>query len=282
MRVIEKIGDLRAALAAYRIAGKSIGLVPTMGYLHEGHISLVEASRKENDITVMSIFVNPTQFGVNEDFDKYPRDFGGDSAKAGEAGTDIIFAPAAAEMYPQGYGTYVDLTGITDRMCGKSRPGHFRGVATIVAKLFNIVEPDRAYFGQKDAQQVAVISKMVRELNMNIEIVACPIVREKDGLAMSSRNIYISSEERKAALVLSKSLFTAEKLVADGERDAERLRLFIEKEINSEKLAEIDYITVVDATTLEEVKTLEGNVLAAVAVKFGKTRLIDNIVLEVC
>lgn len=281
MRVIEKISELKAAVAAQRKAGKTVGLVPTMGYLHKGHISLVEASRRDNDITVVSIFVNPVQFGINEDFDKYPRDIEGDSQKAEEAGTDIIFAPSAAEMYPQGYSTYVDLEGITDRMCGKSRPGHFKGVATVVTKLFNIVQPDRAYFGQKDAQQVAVIRKMVRELNMNVEITTCPIIREKDGLAMSSRNVYLNSEERKAALVLSKSLLKAGELIVEGERDVNKICSFLEKEIGAESLADIDYITVVDAVTLDEVSKLRGSVLAAVAVRFGKTRLIDNIVVEV-
>lgn len=281
MRVIEKISELKAAVAAQRKAGKTVGLVPTMGYLHKGHISLVEASRRDNDITVVSIFVNPVQFGINEDFDKYPRDIEGDSQKAEEARTDIIFAPSAAEMYPQGYSTYVDLEGITDRMCGKSRPGHFKGVATVVTKLFNIVQPDRAYFGQKDAQQVAVIRKMVRELNMNVEITTCPIIREKDGLAMSSRNVYLNSEERKAALVLSKSLLKAGELIVEGERDVNKICSFLEKEIGAESLADIDYITVVDAVTLDEVSKLRGSVLAAVAVRFGKTRLIDNIVVEV-
>ena len=281
MRVIEKISDLKAAVAAQKNAGKTVGLVPTMGFLHEGHVSLVEASRRENDITVLSIFVNPAQFGVNEDFDKYPKDIEGDFQKAEEAGTDIIFAPTAVEMYPQGYSTYVDIDGITDRMCGKSRPGHFKGVATVVTKLFNIVQPDKAYFGQKDAQQAAVIRKMVRELNINVDLAVCPIVREKDGLAMSSRNIYLNSEERKAALALSKSLFKAERLIKEGERDARKIRAFIEKEIGSESLADVDYVTVVDADTLDEIKLLKSSIVAAVAVRFGKTRLIDNIVVEV-
>lgn len=281
MRVIEKISDLKAAITAQRKAGKSIGLVPTMGFLHEGHISLVEASRRDNDITVMSIFVNPAQFGVNEDFDKYPKDIEGDCRKAEEAGTDIIFAPTAAEMYPQGYGTYVDVNGITNRMCGRSRPGHFKGVATVVTKLFNIVQPDKAYFGQKDAQQAVVIKKLVHELNMNIDIEVCPIVREKDGLAMSSRNVYLSPEERKAALVLSAALAKAERLINEGERDARKIHALIENEICGESLADIDYIAVVDAGTLEEIKLLKGSIMAAVAVRFGKTRLIDNIILEV-
>jgi pantoate--beta-alanine ligase len=281
MRVIEKISELKAAVAAQRKAGKTVGLVPTMGFLHEGHISLIKTSRSDNDITVLSIFVNPAQFGVNEDYDKYPKDIEGDSRKAEEAGTDIIFAPNSAEMYPQGYSTHVDMDGITDSMCGKSRPGHFKGVATVVTKLFNIVQPDKAYFGQKDAQQAAVIRKIVRDLNMDVDIIVCPIVREKDGLAMSSRNVYLNLEERKAALILSKSLFKAERLIKEGERDAHKIRSSIEKEISSETLADIDYVTVVDAETLEEIKLLKGTILAAVAVRFGRTRLIDNIVMEV-
>lgn len=281
MRVIERISDLKAAVAAQRKVGRTIGLVPTMGCLHEGHISLVEASRRDNDFTVMSIFVNPAQFGPNEDFEKYPRDMEGDTRRAEEVGTDIIFAPSAAEMYPQGYGTYVDVDGITDRMCGKSRPGHFKGVATVVAKLFNIVQPDKAYFGQKDAQQAAVIRKMVQDLNMNVDVAVCPIVREKDGLAMSSRNVYLNTEERKAALILSKSLFKVERMIKGGERDALKIRASIEAEIGGEALADIDYVTVVDANTLDEIRMLKGSVLAAVAARFGKTRLIDNIVVEV-
>jgi len=197
MRVIETISDLKAIIRTQKNLGRVIGLVPTMGYLHEGHLSLVNMSRQNNDYTVMSIFVNPTQFGPNEDFDRYPRDLERDLKLAEAAGVDVVFAPSVKEMYPDGYKTYVNVEGITEVLCGKSRPGHFRGVTTIVTKLFNIVEPHRAYFGQKDAQQVAVIKKMVKDLNMNVEIITCPIVREEDGLAMSSRNVYLSPEERK-------------------------------------------------------------------------------------
>ncbi len=281
MIIVEKIRDLKAVINEERRKGKTIGLVPTMGYLHEGHISLVKASKRENDFTVISIFVNPTQFGVNEDFSKYPRDIERDSKMAEEAGVDVIFAPSIDEMYPRGYKTYVDVEDITDKMCGKSRPGHFKGVTTVVAKLFNIVQANRAYFGQKDAQQVIVIKKMVEDLNMNIEIVTCPIVREKDGLAMSSRNVYLGSDAREAALILSKVLFEVEKLINNGERDKEKIVEFIEKKISSERLAVIDYIAVVSAEDLSDVEQIAGKVLIALAVKFGSTRLIDNIIMEV-
>lgn len=282
MRIIESISGLKAVIRAQKTAGKTIGFVPTMGYLHEGHMSLVRSSVAENDFTVMSIFVNPTQFGVNEDFDKYPRDFQGDSEKAEKAGVDVLFMPTVDEMYPTGYKTYVEVTGeITGKLCGKSRPGHFRGVTTVVAKLFNLVEPDKAYFGQKDAQQAAVIIKMAKELNMNVSIITCPIVREADGLAMSSRNVYLNREERKAALVLSKSLFEAEAAIRTGERNAEKVLAGILAKINGESLADIDYVAVVDAATLEDVRQIKGKVLLAMAVKFGKTRLIDNISVEV-
>ena len=281
MIIVEKIRDLKAVINEERRKGKTIGLVPTMGYLHEGHISLVKASKRENDFTVISIFVNPTQFGVNEDFSKYPRDIERDSKMAEEAGVDVIFAPSIDEMYPRGYKTYVDVEDITDKMCGKSRPGHFKGVTTVVAKLFNIVQANRAYFGQKDAQQVIVIKKMVEDLNMNIEIVTCPIVREKDGLAMSSRNVYLGSDAREAALILSKVLFEVEKLINNGERDKEKIVEFIEKKISSERLAVIDYLAVVSAEDLSDVEQIAGKVLIALAVKFGSTRLIDNIIMEV-
>ncbi|MFZ5986209.1 MAG: pantoate--beta-alanine ligase [Bacillota bacterium] len=281
MRVIETISDLKALIRSQKKAGKTIGFIPTMGYLHEGHLSLVKVSRQHNDITIMSIFVNPTQFGPNEDFDKYPRDMESDFYKAESAGVDIIFAPGVSEIYPEGYRTYVNVEGITEVLCGKSRPGHFRGVTTIVNKLFNLVEPDRAYFGQKDAQQVAVIRKMVRDLNMNLEIVTCPIVRESDGLAMSSRNVYLSEDDRKSAVILSKSLFGAEELVRDGERKKDNVVKFIKSMIETENRAQIDYVEVINADTLEEIEILDGRVLIALAVKFGSTRLIDNVVLEV-
>ncbi|HOQ00437.1 MAG TPA: pantoate--beta-alanine ligase [Acetivibrio clariflavus] len=281
MRLINKISDLKVIIKSNKSMGKTIGFVPTMGYLHEGHLSLAKRSVQENDFTVMSIFVNPTQFGPNEDFERYPRDLERDLALAESVGVDIVFAPSVEEMYPEGYKTYVNVEDITGVLCGRSRPGHFRGVTTVVNKLFNIVEPDKAYFGQKDAQQVVVVKKMVKDLNMNLEVIACPIVREPDGLAMSSRNTYLSSEERKAALILSKSLFEAEELIKQGERSGKKIAEYIEGRIKTEKLAEIDYVEVVSADSLEKLEELKGSVLIALAVKFGKTRLIDNIIVEV-
>ena len=281
MRVIEKIKDLKAVIRSQKSSGKTIGLVPTMGYLHDGHLSLVKASRDENDFTIMSIFVNPTQFGPNEDFDSYPRDMERDTKLAEAAGVDVIFAPSKDEMYPDGYKTYVEVEDITNVLCGKSRPGHFRGVTTVVAKLFNIVEPDKAYFGQKDAQQVIVLRKMVKDLNMNLEIVTCPIVRESDGLAMSSRNTYLSPEERSGALVLSQSLFEAEKIIKDGERDAAKIIGYIKNRISQVEIAEIDYVEITDIDDLKSVEHIAGKVLIALAVRFGRTRLIDNVIVEV-
>jgi pantoate--beta-alanine ligase len=281
MRLIETIDELQSELGAYRKMGKTIGFVPTMGYLHEGHISLVKASKKDNDITVMSIFVNPTQFGPNEDFESYPRDLSGDSKKAEEGGADLIFAPSVQEMYPSGYNTFIDVYGITDKMCGKLRPGHFRGVCTVVAKLFNIVRPDRAYFGQKDAQQVAVIRRMNKDLNMGIEIISCPIIREEDGLAKSSRNVYLNADERKAALILSRTLARATDIIKGGETDISRIKTIMEEDISKEKLAKIDYVEISQADTLEEVSSAAGTLLVALAVKIGNTRLIDNVIVEV-
>ncbi len=281
MKIIERIDELKKVVGSLKQEGKTVGFVPTMGYLHEGHLSLVRSSRQDNDITIMSIFVNPVQFGPSEDFEKYPRDIEGDSRKAGEAGVGILFIPSVKEMYPDNYNTYVEVVGITDMLCGKSRPGHFKGVCTVVLKLFNIVEPDRAYFGQKDAQQVAVIRRMVRDLNSRVQIVACPIVREKDGLAMSSRNVYLSREEREAALILSKSLTEAAAMAAGGERSRGRLQAYLVGRMSGEKLADIDYVEILDAETLELKETLKGRTLLAVAVRFGKTRLIDNVLVEV-
>jgi pantoate--beta-alanine ligase len=281
MKVVTKINDLKLIVREFKQAGKSIGLVPTMGYLHDGHLSLIRASKKENDITVISIFVNPTQFGPNEDFDSYPRDYEGDFRKAEENGVDIVFAPEATEMYPEGYNTFIDVYGITDKMCGRSRPGHFRGVCTVVNKLFNIVEADRAYFGQKDAQQVAVVKRMVKDLNMGVEIVSCPIIREADGLALSSRNVYLSAEDRSAALVLSKSLKYAQDLVKDGEISVEKIRKLLIEYIEKEKRANIDYVEIVNAETFEDIDVIENSALIALAVRLGNTRLIDNTVLEV-
>jgi len=280
MRMIETVSEVRKAVSDARKAGKKVGFVPTMGYLHEGHLSLVRRAKAENEFVVVSIFVNPTQFGVGEDYETYPRDLEKDRKLAESAGADVIFHPSVQEVYPQGYKTYVEVEGITSRLCGATRPGHFRGVTTIVGKLFNIVKPDRAYFGQKDAQQVAVIQRMVKDLNMDIEIIPCAIVREADGLAMSSRNTHLNEGERKAAPILSCSLFQAEVMIKNGERDAGRLKEFIAGAIKAEPKARIEYVEIVDAVTLEESEIIRGSILIALAVKFGKTRLIDNIRLE--
>lgn len=281
MRVIETISDMKAVIRSNKDLGKTIGLVPTMGYLHEGHLSLMKKSVEGNDFTVISIFVNPTQFGPNEDFEKYPRDIERDLRLAESVGVDVVFSPSVAEMYPDNYKTYVAVEDITNVLCGLSRPGHFRGVTTVVNKLFNIVEPNKAYFGQKDAQQVVVLKKMVRDLNMNLEIVTCPIIRESDGLAMSSRNVYLNKDERLAALILSKSLFEVEEMIKQGEKSREKVVKYLKDRIKSEKLADIDYVEVVSTDGLGQVEKLEGSILVALAVRFGKTRLIDNIVVEV-
>jgi pantoate--beta-alanine ligase len=255
-----------------------VGFVPTMGYLHEGHISLVKRAKDENLAVVVSIFVNPTQFGPKEDFKSYPRDIKRDLAML-EPLTDIVFMPSDAEMYPEKYNTWVEVKGITETLEGAVRPGHFRGVTTIVNKLFNIVEPTRSYFGQKDAQQVAVIKKMVEDLNMNMEVVVCPTVREKDGLAMSSRNTYLNPEQRKGAAVLYKALTHAQQLFAKGERDSGVMRQEMTGLIKKEPLANIDYISIADTGTLKEIHRIKTTALVSMAVKFGKTRLIDNILL---
>jgi pantoate--beta-alanine ligase len=259
--------------------GEPVGFVPTMGYLHEGHLSLVRKAREENRTVVVSIFVNPTQFGPGEDFKSYPRDTQRDLAML-EPYTDIVFMPSAEELYPPGYNSWVDIEGITDVLEGAVRPGHFRGVATVCTKLFNIVQPTRAYFAQKDAQQLLVIKKMVSELNMPLEIVTCPTIREPDGLAMSSRNTYLDKAQRQAATVLYRALTLAEELYAGGERDANTIRRKMTEMIEQEPLAEIDYISVADAETLKELDKIEDKALVSTAVKIGKTRLIDNIALE--
>ncbi|MCH4889010.1 pantoate--beta-alanine ligase [Acidaminobacter sp. JC074] len=282
MKIIGSVKELRQAIKAEKLQAKSVGFVPTMGFLHEGHLSLVRAAKENNDIVVVSIFVNPTQFGENEDLDAYPRDLEGDQAKLVGEGVDILFYPTVEEMYPQGYSTYVDVEGdMTGVLCGSSRPGHFRGVATVVTKLFNMVAPDRAYFGQKDAQQVSVIERMVKDLNMDLEIVPCPIHREADGLAMSSRNTYLSEKERKDALVLSASLFEAKDKILAGETSAEKIISGIVDKISTVDYAIIDYVEIVDALSLERIDTLKGTILIALAVKVGKPRLIDNLRLEV-
>ncbi|SHH24811.1 pantoate--beta-alanine ligase [Caloranaerobacter azorensis DSM 13643] len=281
MKIIKSIEEMKSIISDEKSKGKSIGLVPTMGYLHDGHLSLMRRARKENDVVVASIFVNPKQFGQGEDYEVYPRDIERDSKLADSVGVDYIFAPEVKEMYPEGYNTYVEVLGVTDKLCGASRPGHFRGVTTVVTKLFNIVTPDKAYFGQKDAQQVYVVRQMVRDLNMDVNIISCPIVREHDGLAMSSRNTYLSEEERRQALVLSKSLFWAEDMINKGERDAKTLIEGIKSMINEMPLADIDYVEIIDYDTFREVEKLKGNILIALAVRIGKTRLIDNILVEV-
>ena len=282
MQLVYSIAELRAAIDRARAAGQTIGLVPTMGYLHEGHLSLIRRARQENDLVVVSVFVNPTQFGPNEDLAAYPRDTERDTTMMRATGTDIAFFPTAEALYPQGYATYVQVEGpMTQTLCGRSRPSHFRGVTTIVAKLFHLVQPQHAYFGQKDAQQVAVIEQMVRDLNFNLQIVVCPIVREPDGLAMSSRNAYLTPSQRKDACVISQALFEARDKVTAGERRASVISDLIRTRMDAVQDAQIDYISVVDAHTLSDLKTLTGEVLIAVAVKLGPTRLIDNLRLTV-
>ncbi|NLY74327.1 MAG: pantoate--beta-alanine ligase [Firmicutes bacterium] len=281
MLVIEKIQELRKTLTGLANRDMKVGLVPTMGYLHEGHLSLIRRAKAENDLVVVSIFVNPAQFGPNEDFQRYPRDLERDQELAEAAGTDILFAPEVGEMYPEGYQTYVEVTGgVARRMCGASRPGHFRGVATVVLKLFNIVEPDRAYFGEKDAQQLRVIRRMARDLNLKVEIIGCPIVREADGLALSSRNVYLNQAERKAALILYRTLSRAKELIEIGERDAAVLREQLIKTIAAEPSASLDYLEIADSESLEPVAKLTGEIIIALAVRIGTTRLIDNMVFR--
>lgn len=278
VETIERMGTLSNILKKER---KSIGLVPTMGYLHEGHLSLVRTAKKHNDAVVISVFVNPAQFCPGEDLDKYPRDFKRDEQLSRSAGADILFYPSAADMYPEGYRTYVEVEGLTKGLCGAKRPGHFRGVATVVTKLFNIVRPDMAYFGQKDAQQAVVIQKMAADLNMGIDIKVLPTVREKDGLAMSSRNAYLSEDERKDAAALYRSLAKAESMIKGGETDAGRVIKAVGQVLSSAPSARIEYVSVVDADTLEDVGTISGRTLIAIAAYIGRTRLIDNIVVNV-
>lgn len=278
MLVCRTVNEIRDFVRVSRAEGKTIGLVPTMGYLHEGHLQLMRQAKKDCDVVVISIFVNPMQFGPREDLESYPRDFERDSALAEGVGVDAVFYPEVEEMYPPGFATYVDLSGLTGSLCGKSRPGHFRGVATVVTKLFNIVLPDRAFFGQKDAQQVLVIKRMAEDLNMPLEIVSVPTVREADGLAMSSRNVYLSPEQRKSAPVLYRSLQAAEKALARGERDARKLEGLVREMILAVPGADIDYVEIRKLPNLEAVEIIDSPVLLALAVKFGKTRLIDNII----
>ncbi len=277
MKIAKTIAEMKALRR--QISG-SVGFVPTMGYLHEGHLSLVRQAKAETETVIVSIFVNPTQFGPAEDYATYPRNLKRDLALLEKEKTDIVFVPEVEEMYPKGFNTWVEVKGITERLEGACRPGHFKGVTTVVAKLFNIVEPTRAYFGQKDAQQALVIKKMVAELNMNLEIVVLPTVREKDGLAMSSRNIYLSPEERQAATILFKALTLAQERWQRGERNADSLRQEMISFIKKEPLAKIDYVSIADKETLEELSIIDRPALVSLAVRIGKTRLIDNLLLE--
>ena len=279
MKVIKKIDELKDVLKDYKKEGKTIGLVPTMGFLHKGHASLIKKAVSENDIVVVSDFVNPIQFGPNEDLEAYPRDINADSKLCEDLGADFIFNPEPSEMYHDKK-AFVDIEGLSDNLCGARREGHFRGVCTVCTKLFNIVGPDRAYFGQKDAQQLSIIKKLVLDLNIPVEIVACPIVREDDGLAMSSRNTYLSTDERKAALCLSEAIFEGEKMAKKGSSVKEVLEK-MEEIISSEKLAKIDYIQAVDLETIKDVDNFNKDTLVAIAVYIGKTRLIDNFIYEV-
>lgn len=279
MKIVGTVKEVREQVKEWKKQGLSVGFVPTMGYLHEGHKSLMDAARKGNDKVVVSIFVNPMQFGPTEDLATYPRDLDHDAALCESAGIDLIFHPEAEEMYEKDFCSFVDMTGLTEGLCGKTRPIHFRGVCTVVNKLFNIVTPDHAYFGQKDGQQLAVIKRMVRDLNMDIEIVGCPIVREEDGLAKSSRNTYLSHEERKAALILSKTVALGKEL-AKTEKDANKVVEAMKKNIETEPLAKIDYVEAVDALSMAPVEKLEGTCMLAMAVYIGKTRLIDNTLIN--
>ncbi len=282
MKLITDIDQMQGLVKKFKDEGKTVGLVPTMGFLHQGHLSLAVRARRENKIVVMSNFVNPLQFGPEEDFASYPRDLKHDSKLAEEVGVDYLFAPVAEEMYPEGYSTTVEVEGpLTEKMCGSSRPGHFKGVTTVVLKLFLILGPDRAYFGQKDAQQVLVIKKMVTDLGLATEIVTCPIIREKDGLALSSRNTYLSPREREKALVLPQALAAGRELILNGERDPKRVKDEIRKKIGGVPGVRVDYVELVEGRTLEEQQVLQGTVLLAAAIFVGKTRLIDNIDLEV-
>lgn len=281
VKTIENISRMTTFVKMIREEGKSIGFVPTMGYLHEGHMSLVKAAKKHTDVVVMSIFVNPKQFGPNEDFEKYPRDLKHDEEMASESGVDVIFYPSLKDMYPEGYATYVTVEKLTKPLCGESRPGHFSGVATVVTKLFNIVKPDVAYFGQKDMQQALMIKKMASDLNMDLEVKIMPTVREKDGLAISSRNMYLNETERKDATILYQSLKQAEALIKGGEGDSRKIIKVIEDMIKSRPSAKSDYVKVVDTKELKDIKTLSGEIMIALAVFFGNTRLIDNIIITV-
>lgn len=280
MKIAYTVEDVKSQVRQWKKEGLTVGLVPTMGYLHEGHESLIKRAVAENDRVVVSVFLNPTQFAPNEDLASYPRDFEADTKLCEGAGAALVFHPEPSEMYAEDACTFVDMTAVTKELCGKSRPIHFRGVCTVVNKLMNISMADRAYFGQKDAQQLAVIRRMVRDLNMNVEVVGCPIIREADGLAKSSRNTYLSEEERKAGLVLSQAVMLGQKLVAEGEKSAAAVTGAMSELISAEPLAKIDYVSMVSWDSIEPVETIEGPVLVAMAVYIGKTRLIDNFIYE--
>ena len=281
MKIVKTIKQIRQAVALQKKNGKKIGFVPTMGALHEGHLSLIRLAKKHSDFIVVSIFVNPTQFGPKEDYKKYPRDLKKDAALCQSAGADLIFSPAPEEIYPTGFSTYVNVENLTERLCGASRPGHFKGVATVVCKLFNIVQPDAAVFGQKDAQQLAVIRRMTADLDLPVRIIGAPIVRERDGLALSSRNAYLTPEERKQAVALSRALKLAELMVRNGVKDVKVVKAEMIKLLKHDaSLGKIDYIEIVDNGNLELVKIIQKNTLVALAVKFPRARSIDNLVIK--
>ena len=280
MQVITEVEEMQAISRRLRDEGKSIGFVPTMGAFHDGHLSLMRESRRRDEVVVVSIFVNPTQFSPAEDFREYPRDLENDSIRASSLGVDLLLVPSAKAIYPEGYATYVEVDGLSDRLCGASRPGHFRGVSTVVAKLFHLVQPHRAYFGQKDAQQAIIIRRMILDLNWDIEMVVLPTIREADGLAMSSRNAYLGAQERQEATVLYHSLRWAEEEIRNGERNAECIREGIRDKIQSRATARLDYVALVDPNSLAEVEAIQGRILILLAVRFGRARLIDNCVVE--
>lgn len=280
MKILKTIEEVRAQVKAWRKENLTVGLVPTMGYLHEGHQSLILKSVEQNDRTVVSIFVNPMQFGPAEDLESYPRDLQADAELCEKAGADVIFHPEPEEMYRPGFCSYVNMTGLPDALCGLTRPVHFKGVCTVVNKLFHIVTPDRAYFGEKDAQQLAIIRRMVMDLNMDIEIVGCPIIREADGLAKSSRNIYLTKEERQAAVVLSRAVTFGKHKIEEGCRDAKEIVEAMKALIAAEPLADIEYVEMVNMDTMQPIDKVQGTVLCAMAVRFGKARLIDNFICQ--
>ncbi|NDJ26581.1 pantoate--beta-alanine ligase [Campylobacter sp. MIT 12-8780] len=279
MQVITSIKEMKELSKMWQKENLSIGFVPTMGYLHEGHLSLVKAA-KANDKVVLSIFVNPMQFGVNEDLSTYPRDLQKDTKLCEQNGVDVLFCPSVDEMYPKGFSTFVDMNSLNDKLCGAKREGHFRGVCTVLMKFFHIIMPNKAYFGQKDAQQCLIVAHMIEDLNMNVKLEICPIIRESDGLAKSSRNVYLNETERKAALVLSRAIFLGEKLILQGEKNAQKVQKAMQEELEKEALARIDYIHLVDCKNLQDLTQIKDEVLGAIAVFIGKTRLIDNFLLK--